>query len=47
MDHNERIKLEVEARGEKERLLVFEAKEGWEQFCKFLGKEVPEGEDGE
>lgn len=25
----------------KERLLVFEAKDGWEPLCKFLGKEIP------
>jgi hypothetical protein len=45
-DHNERIKLEVEARGEKERLLVFEVKEGWGPLCMFLGKEAPKGKDG-
>lgn len=27
-----------------EKLLVFEAKQGWEPLCEFLGKEVPEGE---
>ena len=25
----------------KERLLIFESKDGWEPLCKFLGKEVP------
>ncbi|KAL8678256.1 MAG: hypothetical protein Q9186_005369 [Xanthomendoza sp. 1 TL-2023] len=29
----------------KDRLLEYEVKEGWEPLCKFLGKEVPEGED--
>ncbi|KAH7355089.1 NAD dependent epimerase/dehydratase [Rhexocercosporidium sp. MPI-PUGE-AT-0058] len=30
--------------GEEERFLVFEAREGWEPLCKFLGRKVPEGE---
>ncbi|KAL8807419.1 MAG: hypothetical protein Q9182_000758 [Xanthomendoza sp. 2 TL-2023] len=29
----------------KDRLLEYEIKEGWEPLCRFLGKEVPEGED--
>jgi len=34
----------TEGRGNGERLLVFEAREGWVPLCKFLGKDVPEGE---
>ena len=26
----------------KDKLLVFNVKEGWEPLCKFLGKDVPE-----
>ncbi|HAA12907.1 MAG TPA: sulfotransferase family protein [Cytophagales bacterium] len=35
--HNEEVKATVPA----DRLLVFEAKQGWEPLCNFLGKEVP------
>ncbi len=38
--HEERVKAAIPA----DRLLVFEASEGWEPLCEFLGKEVP-GED--
>ena len=27
----------------KDRLLVFNAKQGWEPLCEFLGKPIPEG----
>jgi hypothetical protein len=36
--HNERVRRIVPA----ERLLVFEAKQGWEPLCKFLGVPIPE-----
>ncbi len=36
--HNETVKSEVPP----ERLLVFEAKEGWEPLCAFLGVPVPD-----
>jgi hypothetical protein len=35
--HNE----EVKAAFDDDRLLVFEASEGWEPLCKFLGKPLP------
>lgn len=38
--HNEEVKRYVPAN----RLLVYEAKEGWGPLCEFLGVEVPEGE---
>ena len=38
-DWEEYVKANVPA----DRLLVFNAKEGWEPLCKFLGKEVPDG----
>ncbi|PVH82149.1 hypothetical protein DL98DRAFT_620903 [Cadophora sp. DSE1049] len=41
-DHNQMVRDLM--KGEEERLLVFEAREGWEPLCKFLGKDVPEGE---
>ncbi|KAL8892831.1 MAG: hypothetical protein Q9215_000195 [Flavoplaca cf. flavocitrina] len=28
----------------KERLLEYEVREGWEPLCRFLGKEIPEGD---
>ncbi len=37
-DWNEQVKRTVP----KERLLVFQAKEGWEPLCEFLGVPVPE-----
>ena len=37
--HNEHVRVIVP----KENLLVFEARDGWEPLCKFLGKPVPEG----
>lgn len=36
--HNEEVKRTIP----KDRLLVFEAKDGWEPLCKFLGVPVPE-----
>ena len=36
-DHNEEVKNYVPA----DKLLVFDATEGWEPLCKFLGVEVP------
>jgi hypothetical protein len=36
--HEERVKTEIPA----DRLLVFEASEGWQPLCEFLGKEVPD-----
>jgi Sulfotransferase domain len=33
---------EVLKRCPKDRLLVFEAKQGWEPLCKFLGKPIPD-----
>lgn len=36
--HNEEVKERVP----KDRLLVYEVKEGWEPLCDFLGVEVPE-----
>ena len=33
---------EVKATVPKDRLLVFEAKEGWEPLCKFLNVPIPE-----
>lgn len=38
-DWNEFVKHKIP----EDRLLVFNAKEGWEPLCKFLGKPVPEG----
>ncbi|MCH2173568.1 sulfotransferase family protein [Myxococcota bacterium] len=38
-EHIERVKERVPP----ERLLVFEAREGWEPLCQFLGAPVPEG----
>ncbi len=35
--HNEEVKRTVP----KDRLLVFEAKDGWEPLCEFLGVKVP------
>jgi len=35
---------EVVAEVPSERLLVFEAREGWQPLCEFLGVDVPEGE---
>jgi hypothetical protein len=37
LEHNEKVKSKVE----KERLLVFNVKEGWEPLCEFLGYEIP------
>lgn len=37
--HNDYIRATVP----KERLLDFQAADGWEPLCRFLGKEVPEG----
>ena len=37
LDHNERLREIVP----KERMLEFNAKEGWEPLCNFLGLEVP------
>ena len=34
---------EVKATVPKERLLVFEAKQGWKPLCEFLGLPVPDG----
>lgn len=36
-DHIEYVKKTCPS----DRLLVFEAKDGWEPLCKFLGKEIP------
>ncbi len=36
--HNEEVKRTIP----RERLLVFEAKDGWEPLCKFLGVPVPD-----
>jgi len=36
--HNDAVKRHVP----KDKLLVFNVKEGWEPLCKFLGKDVPE-----
>jgi hypothetical protein len=36
--HNERVQREVPA----EKLLVFQAQEGWEPLCRFLGVPVPQ-----
>ncbi len=38
--HNEAVKAAIPA----ERLLVFEAKQGWAPLCAFVGKPVPEGD---
>ncbi|KAG4422024.1 hypothetical protein IFR04_004883 [Cadophora malorum] len=43
-EHNQMVRDLTEGRGNGERLLVFEAREGWVPLCKFLGKDVPEGE---
>ena len=40
MAHNEHIRNVVP----RERLLEFEAKEGWEPLCAFLGRDVPREE---
>lgn len=37
----ERSMAEVKARVPQERLLVYDAQEGWEPLCRFLGVEVP------
>jgi hypothetical protein len=37
--HNEEVRRTVPP----ERLLVFEAREGWEPLCRFLGVPIPEG----
>jgi hypothetical protein len=37
-----RHNAEVKAAFDEDRLLVFEASEGWEPLCKFLGKPIPE-----
>ena len=37
--HNEQVRHDVPA----DRLLVYEAREGWEPLCAFLGVPVPEG----
>ena len=39
----EKYNAEVARRVPAERLLVYEAREGWEPLCAFLGVEVPEG----
>ena len=39
--HNDKIRNMVPS----EQLLEFNAKQGWEPFCDFLGKDVPKGED--
>ena len=36
-DHNEEVKRAVP----KGNLLIFNAKQGWEPLCNFLGKEIP------
>lgn len=38
--HNEAVKAELAP----DQLLVFEAKEGWEPLCRFLGRDIPETE---
>jgi len=38
-DWEEYVKAHVPA----DRLLIFNAKQGWEPLCKFLGKEIPDG----
>lgn len=38
-DWNEFVKHKIP----EDRLLVFNAKEGWEPLCKFLGKPIPDG----
>ncbi len=35
---------EVKRTVPKERLLVFQAKQGWKPLCEFLGLPVPDGE---
>ncbi|KAK3637544.1 hypothetical protein LTR56_013547 [Elasticomyces elasticus] len=42
--YNEHIEL-IQRLVSEERLLVFNVREGWEPFCKFLDVEVPEGVD--
>jgi hypothetical protein len=37
-EHNERVKKIVP----KDRLLVWNVKEGWEPLCTFLGKDIPD-----
>ena len=37
-EHNERVKAAIP----KERLLVFNVKQGWKPLCEFLGCEIPE-----
>ncbi|XP_078350485.1 uncharacterized protein LOC144635255 [Oculina patagonica] len=39
-EHNERVQAVIP----KEKLLIFNVKQGWEPLCKFLGCEVPEQE---
>ena len=41
IDYFERHTVEVIRTIPPERLLVFEAKQGWEPLCKFLGVPVP------
>ncbi|MEQ8858604.1 MAG: sulfotransferase [Pseudomonadales bacterium] len=36
--HNDHVKRQVPA----DRLLVFEASQGWESLCRFLGRDVPD-----
>jgi hypothetical protein len=36
-DHEEEVKNTVD----KERLLLYDVKEGWEPLCNFLGKNIP------
>lgn len=43
VDKFKRHNAEVIATVPKERLLVFDVKEGWEPLCAFLGVEVPDG----
>jgi hypothetical protein len=33
---------EVKEKCPKDKLLVFDVKEGWEPLCKFLGKPIPD-----
>ncbi|KAL8945884.1 MAG: hypothetical protein Q9222_007637, partial [Ikaeria aurantiellina] len=41
LDHYENVRRSVP----KERLLEYRVQEGWEPLCRFLGKEVPVGEE--
>ena len=40
---NVRVRVHVKATAPPDKLLVFEAKQGWEPLCEFLGVSVPEG----